>query len=127
MNKGSGPAILRSVRVVFNGKEVSGWGELMTTCCGFPKAPSSADFTVLHMTSSPLAGSVLAPGERLHFVSLRRTLPNGAYWDALNLARHQLRVEACYCSPLGECWTSNISGGEPDPVRACRGPRGYVE
>jgi hypothetical protein len=126
-NKGSGPALLRSVRIYLDDREVRGWTELMQACCGLPKPPGQEDYAALSLVSSPLEGSVLAAGEELTFVGLTKSPSNSAAWNKLNQARWNIRIDACYCSPLGDCWRSDLKREEPRRVRTCEATRGYVE
>ncbi len=40
-------------------------------------------------------------------------------WDRLNKERFRLKVRACFCSVLQECWLSNLNGDVPQPVPQC--------
>jgi hypothetical protein len=40
-------------------------------------------------------------------------------WDRLNQERFRLKVRACFCSVLQECWLSNLNGDVPQPVPQC--------
>jgi hypothetical protein len=40
-------------------------------------------------------------------------------WDRLNKERFLLKVQACFCSVLQECWLSHLKGGVPQPVPQC--------
>ena len=43
-----------------------------------------------------------------------------AAWSALDKYRqNKLQAEACYCSVLDACWTSNLGGDIPKPVKTC--------
>lgn len=46
-------------------------------------------------------------------------------WQAADSARRNLVATACFCSVLGECWTSNLCADVPKPVAACNA-RGRV-
>jgi len=40
-------------------------------------------------------------------------------WDRLNKERFRVKVQACYCSVLQECWISSLNGDIPQPVPQC--------
>lgn len=120
-NGGVGPALLRSVRLIYQGRAVRNSDELLTACCGGGAALND-------LTSSRLSGRVLAAGDRIAFLSLARTEANSAAWDRLNTARFRITYEACYCSVLGDCWRSDLAGLEPTAVASCpREPAAYTE
>lgn len=49
-------------------------------------------------------------------------------WDGLAKARLDLSFTACYCSVLGDGWTSNLDPvSDPKPVRSCPAVGGYRE
>jgi hypothetical protein len=40
-------------------------------------------------------------------------------WELLNRERFRLKVQACFCSVLQECWLSSLKGDPPQPVPQC--------
>ena len=91
-NKGNGPAMVRSVRVLVDGKPATNWEQVYTKL-GVQTAPN--------LPYSTLNGAVLAPGDdymyhrpqdKAHFTALR------------DLADKRWSLQACYCSALDECW-----------------------
>ncbi|WP_375393091.1 hypothetical protein [uncultured Sphingomonas sp.] len=74
-----------------------------------------------YVPTRPVAGSYFPAGETRQFLTWR--YPNGAVsrakWNAFDSARTRLRVTACYCSVLGECWVAHLAADQPQPVKAC--------
>ena len=108
-NKGVGPAIIRHVVVKVDDQPVRNWHEALNILLG----PGEH-----HGSESDMNGSVLAAGESMivlaPFDSGGKPFTSGrsdAEWDKMNKARERVRVEICYCSALGECWTLHASGG----------------
>ncbi|WP_425230907.1 hypothetical protein [Sphingomonas sp.] len=74
-----------------------------------------------YLPTRPVGGTYFPAGETRQFMSW--AYPRGAVsqarWNAFDTARSSLRVTACYCSVLGECWTSHLAADVPQPVQAC--------
>ncbi|HJU08809.1 MAG TPA: hypothetical protein VJ727_10060 [Rhodanobacteraceae bacterium] len=107
INKGVGPAIVRDVRVTVDGKPQSDWKAVLRTM-GFP---------TLHYYQSTLAGNVLSPGEKLDWIKFN----DEADYRAFMAAAQRVNFEAvtCYCSTLGECWTTRLLVFSRQSVRRC--------
>lgn len=54
---------------------------------------------------------------RLSSIGYRRI--SRAKWEAFDAARTRLKVSACFCSVLGECWTAHLAADMPKPVASC--------
>ena len=107
-NKGVGPASIQHVVVKVDDQPVRNWHEALNMLLG----PGEH-----HGSESDMNGSVLAAGESMivlaPFDSGGKPFTSGrsdAEWDKMNKARERVRVEICYCSALGECWTLHASG-----------------
>ncbi len=70
---------------------------------------------------------VIPARDGVNLLGWRERPGNGAVWDKLNTVRHRLRFQACYCSVLDECWTSDLTPtARPHPVGQCAAdPAGY--
>lgn len=119
-NVGVGPADVQNVRVLVSGEAVSNYGEWVTRCC--------ADVDQARQTRRVLANDTMLNQSRTHFIpagesaplfSTRRSEANGAAWDLAEQVRQRTRVEACYCSVLGECWVVNSGTDAREEVSAC--------
>ena len=74
-----------------------------------------------YLPTRPVGGTYFPAGETRQFVTW--SYPKGAIsqakWTAFDSARSDLKVTACYCSVLGECWTSHLGADVPRPVAQC--------
>lgn len=74
-----------------------------------------------YLPTRPVGGTYLPAGETRAFMTW--AYPSGALsrtkWDAFDGAKAGLKVTACYCSVLGECWTSHLGADAPRPVPIC--------
>lgn len=126
-NAGVGPAIVKSFTVLLDGKPVRDQGELLSTCCGEPPEPRPAgqrlpgQRNVAPITSS-VEETVVRAGERRTYLRLAHAPEIGPQWEALNKARFRVTFDACYCSVLGDCWRSNLTGVDARPVKQCPAP-----
>lgn len=81
-----------------------------------------------YLPSRPVGGTYVPAGETRPFMIW--AYPRGAMsrtrWDAFDRARTGLRVTACCCSVLGECWTSHLGADAPQPLAICA-PGGHVD
>ena len=110
-NKGVGPAIIRSVQVLVDGKPQRNW---------------SAVFSALgiqfdhHIPYSTINGVVIPANDHIDQLLFPTT-------EDFNLFAHQLKrmdLKLCYCSSLGDCWTYDGSASTPaetrKPAAECR-------
>lgn len=110
-NKGVGPAIVRSVQVLVDGKPQSNWIHVFAAI-----GMASVDFG-----HSTLNGNVLSPGETLPILVFPDESAESHFREAMN-ARGKIHI--CYCSTLGECWmfTDRQRSSEPtvQPIADCK-------
>jgi len=103
LNKGAGPALVRSVQLLVDGKPQRDWEQLFTSI-----GAQGSDDSV----KSTLNGNVLAPGETLEFLHM----PDRELWQDFRTESHsRLVMRVCYCSSLGDCWL-NADRDDPEPV-----------
>lgn len=87
--------------------------------------PSEQDY----VPTRPVGGTYFPADEARQFVGWK--YPTGAIsrarWEAFDRDRQQGRItaRACFCSVLGECWTSSLRADTPRPVKVCE-PRGRI-
>jgi hypothetical protein len=110
-NAGVGPAQVHFVRVWYGGRPQSDAATLLTACCGPSQTPRP--------TITTSTERVLGPGENLTFLRYDLKTDPGGTWRLLNDARFDVRVEACYCSVLKDCWLLDSLLDEPTPVASC--------
>ncbi|HEY8053467.1 MAG TPA: hypothetical protein VIE42_11755 [Steroidobacteraceae bacterium] len=127
-NDGAGAAILKSLVVRYQGKVVRGWVELLQACCGLRQGIAKADLdSIGPLEESSLIG-VLRAREQVTMLKLVRTSSNVEMWQRFSIARGALTFQACYCSIVGECWTSDLHTLDPKPVKSCpKNPADYLE
>ncbi len=74
-----------------------------------------------YLPTRPVGGTYIPAGESR--TVLRWAYPKGAVsrvkWNAFDNSRSGLSVRACFCSVLGECWTSAMRADMPVPVKSC--------
>lgn len=74
-----------------------------------------------YLPTRPVGGTYIPAGESRMFMSWK--YPSSAIarakWNAFDGAREALSVTACFCSVLGECWTSQLRSDLPTPVSSC--------
>ena len=91
LNKGVGPAIVKSMRVWVDGKAQHSWREVVTAL-GLERVP---------LRTSTITDNVISGGE---------VVPMLVFGDADVYTRfrkqsaRRLGIEICYCSTLDECW-----------------------
>src|SRR5687768_15244294 len=115
-NDGLGPARVKQIEFLYDGKPIGTPRQFLQKCCGdVPGRPTR------FMSSNPEV--VLRPGETTQFIRLERRPDNAAIWDRLQDERWKVAVRACYCSIFDDCWVLDTRVTDPKPVTAC--PAGW--
>lgn len=113
LNKGVGPAIVRSVEVLVDGKPQQGWGPVFKAL-GYHSNPK---FEV-----SSFDHEVLSPGNTLNFFVI---FGQKAWMHFKSKFVKHVTIRTCYCSTLGDCWTSTLDfrnlQPQGQPVSSCSG------
>jgi hypothetical protein len=128
-NDGAGAAILKSLVVRYQGKVIRGYVELLQACCGLRQGVTKTDVgeNIGVGQESSLIG-VLRAREKVTMLKLVRTSSNLEFWQRFSAARGALTFQACYCSIVGDCWTSDLRTLDPAPVKSChKNPSDYLE
>src|ERR1700761_6824673 len=119
-NQGVGPARLKTLVIRYNGKPARGFIELLHLCCGLPANTTWDQMVNLGLVQESRAVGIVAPRDSIELIEIARTPANAAVWDKLVTARLHLSLEACYCSVLDECWTTDLGPtSDPVPVDEC--------
>lgn len=114
-NFGTGTARVIWFEVTRNGRPRHDANDLIEY---LPK-PAEQDY----LPTQPVGGTYFPADETRPFV--RWKYPTGAIsrvkWEAFDRDRQQgrLSVAACFCSVLGECWTSKLQADMPKRVPSC--------
>lgn len=111
-NDGVGPARLKQLEFLYDGRPMDTPRKFLQACCGDPpKRPTpfmSSNFEV-----------VLRPGESTKFIRLVKRPDNIAVWDRLEVERWKVAIRACYCSIFDDCWVLDSRKADPERVKAC--------
>ena len=115
-----GPAKIRNVELLYDGKPMPGAHQLLKACCteADPENAERASQETPFVTSST-AGSVLRAGQRLELFRWRRGSFNAVRWEQLDKARFKFALSLCYCSVFDECWTVKNDSNDAKRVDAC--------
>ncbi len=111
VNKGIGPARIRTVDITYEGEPVDDIDQLIVDTVGEADA-----FSYDLYRASDISQSVMSPEED-------RTL-FGVPWEPRTRRLSEdwsgkIDVAVCYCSVYDECWESRLNAGEPTPVARC--------
>ncbi|HEX5238181.1 MAG TPA: hypothetical protein VFW39_06940 [Sphingomicrobium sp.] len=113
-NDGVGPARLKEMELVYEGKPVADLRQFILACC----AVAANGIKDLSFATNAVDG-VLRPGEERNFISFAKTHDNAALWDRLDGERWKVVVHSCYCSIFDDCWVLDSRKEDPDQVKAC--------
>lgn len=110
-NGGTGPAIVEWLRVKWNGEPTNGPGDLLDRCCGMHHKTVS-------IYQSIASGNTLPASQSVTILAIRASDIDVNLYNRLNTERFQVEPEACYCSVLDECWTTDFQV-RPKKVNSC--------
>jgi hypothetical protein len=114
-NDGVGPARIEAFGLLYEGEWIKNANDVIAHLSNGRPLPS-------HVTSSPTTNKVLLPGKTIKFFRVKRADVDGETWDTLNEARFKVRVFACYCSILDDCWQLDSAVQSPKNVDVCTPP-----
>ncbi|HET7930600.1 MAG TPA: hypothetical protein VFL63_04320 [Rhodanobacteraceae bacterium] len=109
VNKGVGPAIVKSTLVLIDGKPQRNWKEVMQSLRIAP--PDYGQSTFNH--------NVISAGETLPWIIFKSHDQFQLFRQA---ARKRMDFKVCYCSTLGDCWVNDGTrrdGNTRFPVDTC--------
>ena len=109
INKGVGPAIVKSTVVLVDGKPQHDWKAVMRSMQVDPQGYRQSTFN----------HNVISAGETLGWIKFSNHDQFQAFRDA---ARKHMTLKVCYCSTLGDCWVNDSSrndGNTRFPVGKC--------
>jgi hypothetical protein len=109
-NKGVGPAIIHSVKILVDGKPQRNWSAVFSAL--------GIDYDH-HIPYSTINGVVISANDHID----QLLFPTA---EDFNRYAHQIKrveLKLCYCSSLGECWTfddaATLPGESHKPVAQC--------
>jgi hypothetical protein len=120
-NVGVGPANVRSVRMLHEGRPVRNVDDWMSLCCDGDEALARDTLTSMNFVLNQSATHFIPAGENVMLAYAPRTDENAEAFVRADAVRIRSRIEICYCSVFEECWRRN-DGAEPEPVQACPAP-----
>jgi hypothetical protein len=117
VNNGIGPAHEESFRIKVGGRYVTSLDDLIASAVG------PADIKAVRAALLPLVNNVptrFIPANSTQYVfQMTYTDANARWWDLMDKASESWRLEVCYCSVFGECWT-RLDSTAPKPVAVCK-------
>jgi hypothetical protein len=132
-NTGLGPAELRYLGLSWQGDEILDTSEFLADCCVSADIPEENRLAYVHQAFrdgqmsflfDAVEGRFFAPQESVDYITFVRPdadrQPIGReIWQSLDQVRHEIAVEACYCSVFEDCWMSRFPQQTREPVDAC--------
>ena len=123
-NAGVGPAKIITFEVFYHGQPVDSAFDLLRRCCGLPEAvPGQNPGPIVGFSYGEVFNNVLRPGEHIIALKLNKL---GTQPQLFNRFLHEMSAisySTCYCSVLGECWTSNLRDLVQIAVASCPVPQ----
>lgn len=116
LNRGTGPARVRWAELTYRGKPIATSGQLLDACCGGMPAMREDSYPII---GSGIQNRVFGAEEWVSFLRMPASRVPADTFDAFDRERHHVRLRACYCSVLDDCWLLDSDLEEPRPVRAC--------
>lgn len=122
-NNGVGPAKISAASIRYKGAPIRNWDAFLDDCCNQPGVPP------LHYASAAIMPIVLRAGDSVRFFTVPKPPGDGSAWEKLNVQRHDVSFEFCYCSVFDDCWKTDGSTLRPEPVEICPGtePRQHAK
>jgi len=115
INRGVGPARVRWVELTHDDLPIADTAGLLRQCCGV----SSSTVADIAFTTSRLNRRTIGADEWVVFFRMPRAGNPQAVWETLDRELAGVRMRACYCSVLDDCWMLDSRRAEPSPVRQC--------
>jgi hypothetical protein len=101
INRGVGPAVVKSVQVLVNGEPQQNWKTVQRAL----RIPP------FQYHQSGLSGTVVSPGQTLQWLTFEKKADYENFSRAADQANVQTKV--CYCSTLGDCWMNDSAKKDP--------------
>ncbi|MBS0432840.1 MAG: hypothetical protein JSS21_10625 [Proteobacteria bacterium] len=99
INKGVGPAIVKSAQVLIGGRPQRDWDEVLRTL----------QTGELKIGQSSFNHGVVSAGETIEWLKFKDQSDFRTFRTAAE--RMQLKFKVCYCSTLGDCWVDDTTRG----------------
>jgi hypothetical protein len=118
-NGGIGPAVIDWFTVSYKGTAYATMDALLHACCGTPED----GHTLRGVYYANITGTILPAKEASDYLTVTPAASH-ELMEAVDRARSDMTLEACYCSVLDECWHTNFSLTRPKRVDRCEAPAG---
>ncbi|WP_421789422.1 hypothetical protein [Hyphobacterium sp.] len=132
-NTGIGPAELRHLKMSWNGEEIRDTSVFLSQCCVPESVPPEERLSFIHnafrerqmaFLFDSVEGRFFAPQESVDYITFRQpdatSQPVGhQIWLSLDRVRHQLEIDACYCSVFEDCWMARFPAQTRERVDMC--------
>lgn len=107
-NDGVGPARIRSMRILVDGKAMRTWNDAVRALTGEGEARLTY--------SSTGRGTVIPAGASRVLLTMPKGERATRFWSE---GQTRLRAVTCYCSVYDECWIADSDRHEPAPTDRC--------
>jgi hypothetical protein len=121
-NGGVGPAVIDWFEVRYKGVAYGSLDKLLLACCA---GALPSDGHVKGLIYSNVSQTILPARESVDFITLNGDAGRDLF-VALDKARADIGLRACYCSVLDECWLTDFSASRPRPVKECHPDAGAL-
>jgi len=118
LNRGTGPARVRWLEMRYGDALLADWHDLLRHCC----LQHPEQINQVQGFTSGVQNRVLGADEWVQMLQLPRAGVPDAVWEALDRERAKVRMRACYCSVLEDCWIFDSAQDDPEPVKRCPAP-----
>ncbi|GAA5446022.1 hypothetical protein Misp06_04230 [Microbulbifer sp. NBRC 101763] len=117
-NAGAGPAILKNLEFTYQNKTYPDLDTFLDGCCAKEKKKLYEAISELKkegdsilanqsgLNTVILEQAIIPAQASIKFLTLQRTVASDPLWEKLDMLRNHIEVEACFCSPLGDCYES---------------------
>jgi hypothetical protein len=103
INKGVGPAVVRSFRISIDGAAQRDW----------PSLAKAIGLKPGEFVQSTVNDTVISGGERY----VMAQFPQREVWERVEANVRRIERRICFCSTLGECWIVDTAPGRGDGYR----------
>ena len=123
-NSGVGPALIKQFNYHYQGETFQNPYKLFAACCikqqSLTAIIKEKDTTKFMILTSHVNKSILGSGEEIQSISFAKgTSPaTHKFWDKLESERRNIKMSACYCSLLDECFVIK-QGEDVRQVESC--------
>jgi len=113
-NSGVGPAIIDRFEIRYKGVSYdSPFGPK-----GLLNAVFAGNAQPRFIEDASVSGAILPAREAIRVIEI--PIASAKTLQLLQAAEPDIKMKACYCSVLDECWVTNFDHKRPQPVKECR-------